>query len=172
MTNDSFNALLRDHSRRLYSIAFRMLRNKQEAEDVVQDVFIRLWKMRDGLNKYKDIGALMTTMTRNCSVDVLRKWKFSASEEPSGNINSGLEITSPHDQMVASENVRIVREIINKLPTNYREIVWLKDICGLSYEEIAEILKSNVNMLRVTLSRARGMIRNEYIQYNNERRKN
>jgi len=56
-------------------IAFRILRNQQEAEDIVQEVFMKMWKMGNKLDVYNDPGALAATMTRNSCIDMLRKWK-------------------------------------------------------------------------------------------------
>ena len=65
-----------------------------------------------------------------------------------------------------------MQRIINNLPQIYREIIQLRDIEELSYEEIAEKTGLNINTLRVNLSRARKIVREEYIKYNNEIRGN
>ena len=77
MTRKDFDHLVQQQSRKLYGFAFRILRNQEEAEDVVQEIFIKLWKMGEKLDEYKSIDALATAMTKNYCIDLLRKQKHS-----------------------------------------------------------------------------------------------
>jgi RNA polymerase sigma-70 factor (ECF subfamily) len=72
--------------------------------------------------------------------------------------------------MESVESDAIVQKIIGDLDEKYRMVIELRDIDGFSYEEIAEKTGQNINTLRVTISRARGFIREEYNKYNNEKR--
>jgi RNA polymerase sigma-70 factor, ECF subfamily len=65
MSRTDFNDLVHQLNRKLYGYAFRILRNQEEAEDAVQEVFIKLWKMNEKLSEYNSIDALATTMTKN-----------------------------------------------------------------------------------------------------------
>jgi RNA polymerase sigma factor (sigma-70 family) len=171
MTREAFNDIIHLHYRRLYYIAFRILKNCQEAEDIVQDVFMKMWMMKDKLDNYNDVGALAVTITKNSCIDMFRKWKHidSKNGDPDTMIQ-GLS-PSPHDQYVNSENAGILNEIIYNLPVNFGEIIRLRDLEGLSYEEIAGKTGISINNLRVILSRARKMIREKYSTYSYERRK-
>ena len=73
MTREEFSNLVQQLGKKLYYFAFRILRNQEEAEDGVQEVFLRLWKMNDKLADYRSIEALATTMTRNYCIDLIRK---------------------------------------------------------------------------------------------------
>ena len=75
MTRTDFNDLIQQLSRKLYGFAFRILRNQEEAEDAVQEIFIKLWKMGQKLDEYNSIDALATTMTKNYCIDQIRKQK-------------------------------------------------------------------------------------------------
>jgi RNA polymerase sigma factor (sigma-70 family) len=169
MSKPDFYSLIQLLNRKLYGFAFRILRNQEEAEDVVQEIFLRLWKMGEKLNEYKSIDALATTMTRNYCLDLLRKQKHGFMGE--FNIDNYQELTSPspHEEMENRESKEIIFNIIENLPESYKVIVRLRDIEGRSYEEIAEKTDQNINTLRVTLSRARGLIRDEYNKYQYER---
>jgi RNA polymerase sigma-70 factor (ECF subfamily) len=168
MTREAFNEIIHKQNRRLFAIAFRILRNQEEAEDVVQDVFMKMWMMGNKLDEYNDTGALAVAMTRNSCIDMLRKWKHI-------NDNDGSEILnpdpspSPFEELVNTENEYIVGIIIEELPPRYRDLVQMREINGLSYEEIATQNNVNINTLRVTLSRARQMIKEKYLKYTNER---
>ena len=80
MTKNDFCEIVRKESRRLYGVAYRMVRNQQEAEDIVQNVFIKLWDIKDGLDNVANISMLAIKMTKNSCIDTLRKWKFSYPE--------------------------------------------------------------------------------------------
>jgi RNA polymerase sigma factor (sigma-70 family) len=162
MSRADFNELVLRISHKLYGYAFRILKDQAGAEDAVQEVFIKLWKMNTRLGEYKSPEALAATMTKNYCIDQLRKHKqiefgdnnaftFYHSTEP-----------SPHEQMERNETTSILDRIIENLPEIYREMVQLRDIEGLSYVEIAAKTDQNINTLRVNLSRARKIIRDEY----------
>jgi RNA polymerase sigma-70 factor (ECF subfamily) len=76
---------------------------------------------------------------------------------------------SPFELMVENETKEIVRKIISELSPNFRELVQLREIDGLSYEEIASITGANVNSIRVSVSRARQIIKEEYLKHSYER---
>ena len=169
MTKSGFDDLVRLISRKLYGFAFRILRNQEEAEDAVQDVFVKLWNMGDKLDAYGSPEALATTMIKNYSIDLIRKQKHFIKEDHSDN-HIKLSVPSPHVLMEINESEAIIHTIIDHLPDTFRDMIRLKDIDGFTYEEIAKKTDQNINTLRVTISRARKLIREEYNKYQNERR--
>ena len=172
MTRAEFNDLVLTISRKLYGYAYRILKDQAGAEDAVQEVFMKLWKMNSRLGDYKSIEALATTMTKNYCIDQLRKVKpFKNNNDRSVTSFHSSEPT-PYEQMERSDTASIIRCIIGKLPEIYRDMIQLKDIDGLSYEEIALQTDQNINTLRVNLSRARKLIRDEYKRYLYEYRGN
>jgi RNA polymerase sigma-70 factor (ECF subfamily) len=168
MTRERFNDYVLQQSRKLYGFAFRILRNQEESEDAVQEVFIKLWKMGDRLDNYESIDALATTMTKNYCIDQIRKLKHPVNYHTDINDYQFKTTISPHDQLENAESDAIIHRIIGDLEDKYRMVIELRDIQGLSYEEISEKTGQNINTLRVTISRARGFIRDEYKKYNNE----
>jgi RNA polymerase sigma-70 factor (ECF subfamily) len=171
MTRSEFEHLVQQLNRKLYGFAFRILRNQEEAEDVVQEIFIKLWNMGQKLDNYKSIDALATTMTKNYSIDLIRKQKHNDKSDFSINNYQNLTSPSPEEQMENRETGEILNMIIADLPEAFKEVIKLRDIEGASYEEIADKTEQNINTLRVTLSRARKMIRDEYNKYQYERRR-
>jgi RNA polymerase sigma factor (sigma-70 family) len=168
MTRLEFNGVVRQLNRRLFIYAFRILRNQEEAEDAVQEIFIKLWKMGDRLKEYKSMEALATTMVKNFCIDQIRRKKPLIQEELSNKNSFNLASLSPHEQLEEKESKRILHRIIGNLPDIYRTVIELREIDGFSYEEISEKTGQNINTLRVNLSRARGFIRDEYNKYHNE----
>jgi RNA polymerase sigma-70 factor, ECF subfamily len=170
MTRTEFEHLVQQLSRRLYGFAFRILRNQEEAEDVVQEIFIKLWNMGERTSEYKSIEAVAATMTKNHCIDLIRKRKNFDTNDFNNRDYPHLTSPSPHEEMENSESGRILDIIIAALPEIYRVVIRLRDIEGFSYEEIALKTGQNINTLRVTLSRARKLIRDDYNKYHHERR--
>ncbi len=171
MTRNAFNDIIHKLNRKLFVIAYRILKNQQESEDVVQDVFMKMWMMKDKIDDYDDVGALAVTMTKNSCIDLLRKWKHINSDKDGSETQTADQSSTPYEQLVSSETREIVSRIIDNLPDSWRDLVQLREINGMSYEEIARQNGLNINNLRVIMSRARKMIKEEYIKYCDERRK-
>jgi RNA polymerase sigma-70 factor, ECF subfamily len=169
MTRSDFNDLVQRLSRKLYGYAFRLLQNQEEAEDAVQEIFIKLWKMKDRLKEYTSVDALATTMIKNYCIDQIRKNKHLMQESDDRQILQITDFSSPHEVMVGRESEEILHHIIDQLPDMYKVIIRLREIEGQSYEEIAFITGQNINTLRVSLSRARKMIKEEYNKHQYER---
>jgi RNA polymerase sigma-70 factor (ECF subfamily) len=170
MTRTDFNDLIRQHSRNLYGIAFRILRSQEDAEDAVQEVFIKLWKQGSKIDEYNNINAVAVTMLKNFCIDQIRKKKHFIREDQENQYILNIDNSSPYDLMEKRETENILYHIIDQLPDLYKDAIRLREIDGLSYEEIAEKTKQNINTLRVTISRARKLIRDEFNKYQYERR--
>lgn len=170
MTRDEFNNCVKQLANSLYDFAFRILRNQADAEDAVQEVFIRLWNMGDKTKQYNSIAALATTMIKNLCIDHIRKQKrsFKESSDSLEFVNPGPE--SPYELMERKESDKIITEIIETMPDQWKNLIRLRDIEGREYEEIAGMTGQNINTIRVTLSRARALIRDEYKKYFDEKR--
>jgi RNA polymerase sigma-70 factor, ECF subfamily len=164
MTISEFNDFVRKSSRRLYTVAFRMLGRQEEAEDAVQEVFMKMWNMGRKLDGYESLEALSTSMTRNFCIDQIRKKKH-ISDEPLP--EKGAD--SPAELMERAESNAILMKIIEELPESYRVILEMRDIKDCSYDEIAEKTGQNINTVRVNVSRARLIVRTEYKKYFNEK---
>jgi RNA polymerase sigma-70 factor, ECF subfamily len=170
MTRDEFNKCVNQLARSLYDFAFRILRNQAEAEDAVQEVFIRLWNLGDKTNQYKSIAALATAMIKNFCIDQIRKQKHFFKESSDILEFAHLSTDSPHELMERKESDRIINSIIETMPEQWKNLIRLRDIEGREYEEIAGMTGQNINTLRVNLSRARALIRDEYKKYFDEKR--
>ena len=172
MTRIDFNKLVHTIGRKLYTHAYRILRDKEGSEDAVQEVFVKLWKMNSRLDEYESVEALAVTMVKNYCIDQIRKQKFvEPGENGAFSLYHDSEL-SPQEKLENKETSAIMHMIINDLPEMYREIIQLRDIEELSYEEIADKTGQNINTLRVNLSRARKSVRDEYKKYFNEARGN
>lgn len=149
---------------KLYRIAKRILISEDEAEDAVQEVYVRLWNSRENLKTYRSPEALAVTITKNFCLDRLKS-------KQAGNlkiVHSNYETKDSLERNVeAKEGVSLVLKIMERLPTQQRMVLQLRDIEQYEFSEIAKMLESNETAIRVTLSRARKAVRDQMIkQYN------
>ncbi len=167
MTNEDFQLSLLPMSQKLYHFAFRYLKRKEEAEDAVQEVFIKLWSIRDKLDKYKSLEAFAYTVTRNLCLDKIKAKK--AMLVPDLKYNEPKQNNTPDKQLEDSEKLKMVQEIIDKLPEQQRLVIQFRDIDQFNFDEIAEMMGIELNAIRVNLSRARKKVRDEIAKlYNYE----
>ncbi len=147
---------------KLYRFALRIVGNVAEAEDVVQEVMIKLWNQRDKLHEYNNIEAWCIRMTKNLSIDKTRSKHYKV-----GIIPEGFDVTSdqrtPHQVAETQDTMQRIKNMIEQLPTKQREVMQTRDIEGLSYKEIEEQLNIPMNQVKVCLFRARKFIKNQLI---------
>jgi RNA polymerase sigma-70 factor (ECF subfamily) len=169
MTAEAFKENVLPLNRKLLGFANHFMKDIDEAKDIVQDIYIKLWKMRNELDKYNSVEALAMRMTRNLCLD---KIKLRKTVPLRGNINEEKENThlekEQHEELTIA--VKRVKKAIQLLNEPQRSIIQLRDIEGYDFEEISQILNMNVNTVRVSLSRARKKVREIVIQkyYNHE----
>jgi RNA polymerase sigma-70 factor (family 1) len=158
MNIDEFRKEVLQVKNKLFRIAKRLLNDYEEAEDAVQDIFLKLWENRSNLNKYQNIEAFAVTVTKNYCIDLLRKKKMKLVEMNEEYIEPVME--NPEKIFESQESFNIIRYLIDNLPENQRLVIQLRDIEGFSTSEIADIMNISVGNVRVLLSRARNSIRN------------
>jgi RNA polymerase sigma-70 factor (ECF subfamily) len=142
---------------KLFRLASRLLGDPEEAQDIVQEVFIKLWNRREKLDEYHSVEALAVVTTRNLCLDKLKAKKYPT--ERLENLKSDVPEPGIEIKTELIELADKIKEIIGQLPEQMRTIMQLRDIEGYDFEEIAEILGMNENAIRVNLSRARKKVR-------------
>ncbi len=142
---------------KLYRLAKRLLDDPEDAQDIVQETFIKLWNRREKLDEYRSVEALAIVTTRNLCLDKLKARKYPT--ERIENLKSDIPEAETEMKTDLSELVNKIKEIIRQLPAQMKTIMQLRDIEGYDYEEIAEILGMNENAVRVNLSRARKKVK-------------
>lgn len=161
MELEEFTANVLPLKDKLLRYAKRLLQDHDEAEDLIQDTMMKLWINREDLSKKSSVEAFAMAVTKNLCIDRFRSKQYQTSN--TGVDASELEMSdrgiSPLKRTEQLEAVELVKISMTKLPVNLRRLVELRDIEGLSYQEIAEIMDMNINTLKVNLSRARKKIR-------------
>ena len=171
MDAESFKKEFLPFHRKLYHIAYRLLENEADAEDLVQEAYLKLWDKREGLALISNPEAFSVTLVKNMCFDLLRSGKYTANKQ-TVELN-GIHYTCPADDMETRDEVRQVKNIIAQLPEQQQKVVILRDVKECSYEEIEHITGLNSINIRVLLSRARKRIREQFNKLNNyESRRN
>lgn len=153
-------------SNKLLRFALQILQDEEEAKDVLQDVFLKLWQKRDELVKVENLEAFAFRMIRNRCLDAIRARRtVSMDVVKKGHIPD--EESSETDHLEYTDSVSLVKQIIIGLPDLQRTVIQMRDVEQLEYEEIAEVTQLNVNAIRVNLSRARKKVRDEILKIQN-----
>jgi RNA polymerase sigma-70 factor (ECF subfamily) len=159
MKSSEFKSLVMPLSDRLYRLAYSLLGNREEAEDAIQEVYLKLWKMRKTLHQYDSVEALSVRMTRNQSLDFLRRRQKTREIQ---NEQAGIQYDnekSPSEILEQQERKEILLKMIDQLPEPQRSLVYFRHVEEKEYQEIEKLMDMNENAIRVSISRARKKLR-------------
>jgi RNA polymerase sigma-70 factor (ECF subfamily) len=164
MKENEFIATVMPYKDRLYRIAKRILVSADEAEDAVQEVFLKLWKGKTRIKEYKSPEAFAITMTKNYCLDRLKS-------KQAGNlkiVHNNFQNTDNVERKVeANDGVAIVFKIMETLPEQQKLVLQLRDVEQFEFSEIAKMLDAKETAIRVALSRARKTVREQLIKHYN-----
>ena len=171
----AFETLVNRYRNQITNFVFRMLGDYEEAVDLAQETFIRIYKARD---RYTDVYAFSTFIYRiaaNLAISELRRRKrrrlVSLNFLLGDNGETGVEFQPPDDKplpdhvFAARQTQLIVQRAINTLPEKYRAPLILRDVEGKTYEEIAQILTTNEGTIKSRISRGRNLLREKLKNY-------
>ena len=165
MNSNDFKETLLPINQKLYRLCLRFLTNREEAEDAVQEVYLKLWNMRDKLGDINNLEAFATTMAKNLCLDKIKSRRLITMDDMTRQFaNSPSADKDPYRQVENFDTVNIVQHIINQLPDQQKSVITMRDIDEFSFEEIEEFTGLSINNIRVNLSRARKQVRDELIK--------
>ncbi len=147
---------------KLYRFSLRFVGSATEAEDVVQEVMIKLWNQREDLARLDSIEGWSMRLTKNLSIDKMRSKHKRTNAIPDG-YDMPANQASPHRLMEVKDAVSRVHRLIAALPERQKMVIQLRDIEQMTYDEISKILEIPVNNVKVTLHRARHKIRSQLL---------
>jgi RNA polymerase sigma factor (sigma-70 family) len=166
MNLESFQNRVLPVKNKLFRFAFKFLGDEDDAKDVVQEVFIRVWNGRDRMNEVQNWEAWCMRIARNISLDRIR----SANGRQTHRIEESFDVhqpgPTPQESTEVSESMRQISELIASLPEKQRQVIHLRDVEGYSYHEICDILELDMNQVKVNLFRARNTVREKLIKIN------
>ncbi|MDR3062000.1 MAG: RNA polymerase sigma factor [Dysgonamonadaceae bacterium] len=135
--------------------------NKEDAEDIIQELFLKLWHMRNELPNYNNIPALSTTIVKNLSINKLKLIRRETNQLEG--LHPTDEESSISDQLEAKDRLCHVMQIMNQLPDLQQSILRMKHIDGYEVEEIAELIGSTSEAVRMNLSRGRKRVKELFL---------
>ncbi|MGN6523039.1 MAG: RNA polymerase sigma factor SigE [Actinomycetes bacterium] len=159
-TPPSWQEIVEQHSQRVYRLAFRLTGNKHDAEDLTQEVFVRVFRSLDSYTPGTFEGWLHR-ITTNLFLDQMRRKqriRFDAFAEDADDRLPG-DAPTPHEAFAANNLDLDVRAALDSLQPDFRAAVVLGDIEGLSYEEISEVLGVKLGTVRSRIHRGRAALR-------------
>ena len=151
---------------RLMLYAERLLENKSDAEDIIQEVFLKLWRMRGDLGNYVSIDALSVTMTKHLCLNRL-KVNQRKQEDLEGLVLIDNNL-SPAEQLEQKDSITQVERIIDQLPGLQQAVLRMKHIDGMEIDEIAALTGSSSEAIRMNLSRARRKVKEIFFKNNKQ----
>ncbi len=168
---EAFEQLILGYEKFVYAIAYRMLPNSEDAKDISQEVLIKIYKNLHEFSNITYFKSWVARITTNTCIDELRKRrrKDTVSLDETKDGEEGLKIiqipskeTTPEESALESEKQKELVSAIHKLSNDYKTLIVLRDIQGMSYNEIAEVTNSNLGTVKSRLSRARRRLKQLY----------
>ena len=139
---------------KIFRLALRITLSRAEAEDIVQDVLIKVWNRRDDLAEVDSIEAYSLTVCRNLSLDRLQR-----KENDNVNLDDAppteADDAPPDLQMIRNERIDNIKRLIERLPIPQRAAMQLRDMEGKTYKEISAITGQTEEQVKVNIFRAR-----------------
>ena len=151
--------ILTPYKNKMFRYAFSIVGNRIEAEDVVQEAMIKVWKKMDKFSEIDNKEAWVITIVRNLAIDKIRAKKKKKTSDINDYFHISDKAPSPDIKLEQKDAVRKVAEIMDSLQETQKEIITLRDIEGYTYQEIADIMDLKVDQVKVYLFRARKILR-------------
>ncbi len=153
MTKNEYNIAVKEHANALYGFGLKFLRDSENAQDIVQDVFEKLWVNRDAVEFEKSKSWMFTTAYHAILNFIKRRKRmdYDSDRLPDKGVNQTLKFVSNE----------VVERAISILPPLQKSIILLRDLEGYSYQEIGNILDISDSQVKVYLFRARNKIKKQ-----------
>lgn len=166
----AFTALVTRYQHPVIRFCYRMTDSMQDAEDIAQETFLRLYGALRNLRPDNAFTTVLFCIARNAALNHLRgrrrhERRVSALEKASAGESSA---AGPYEYAQSQDNAALLRKAVAELPAEYREALVLREYNGFDYKEIAEILSCPVGTVRSRLARAREQVRRHLLHYGDD----
>ncbi len=162
----AFETLVRKYERFVSTCVYRIVQNTHDTMDVSQEVFLKMYKGISSFKAESSFSSWLYMIARNCAYDFLRKQKgTSISLDSTDEDGKTIDVadtsrkSNPEDTYISNEKHLLVWKAINSLSEEHKEILVMRDISGMSYEDISKILNLEQGTVKSRLFRARESLR-------------
>lgn len=163
METDGFKRKFLPLHPKLFRVALSLVGNKDDAEDMLQEAYAKLWEKRYELKNIENPEAFSVTLIKNLCLDFLRSPRANRQTGSLENVVLVHNI-SPDKTLEEADELRRISELIEQLPENQKQVLKLRGLSDCSLEEIEEITGFSAVNVRTLLSRARKVIREQYLK--------
>ncbi|MDY6932615.1 MAG: sigma-70 family RNA polymerase sigma factor [Spirochaetota bacterium] len=168
---DSFSEIIKKYNNRIFRYAYSKVGNYEEALDITQDILVVIFEALKSFRRESKLSTwIYSIMVNYCMNYKKRKEKYSyvSINRINGNDEFELQLSddkqNPEKETIDSESLRILKDELYKLPNDYKEILILRDIDGLPYNDIAGILGVNLSNVKVRIHRGRGLLKKRLVE--------
>lgn len=158
---ERFLSLFKEYESRIYNFIYRMTQNEADAEELTQEVFIRVWNGLDDLRSDLSPAPWLYRIASNVCLDFFRKNKKELKDLPlemGGESLYDAKIPLIEDEIYKAKMAECIKGYIMTLPEDYRAVILLHDIEGFKNSEIANMLDISLELVKIRLHRARGRL--------------
>ena len=164
---DAFGQLVLTHQNKVYTLCVHMVTNREEAEDLAQEAFLKAWRSLNSFQEESSFATWMHRLTTNVCLDHLRKQArrqnistaVSLDDEESGWTEPVDHTQDPQRRLEQREQRELLAKALNELPEHHRRLIIMREVSGLSYQEIADALDADLGTVKSGISRARERLR-------------
>ena len=161
MSPDEFQKRVLPVKNKLFRFAARLTGNAEEAEDIVQEVLIRVWNRRQELPAYRNVEAWCMRLVKNLFLDGVKSKRHRTTARMAEDEDVPVHTHSPYQVTELNDTMQRVNQLIEALPVRQKQVIHLRDVEGYAYQEISEMLETDLNQVKVNLFRARTAIRKQ-----------
>jgi RNA polymerase sigma-70 factor (ECF subfamily) len=162
----AFKSLFEIYHERLYSFLFKILRSKEDVEEIVQETFLKVWENRENFWEDYPFEALLFRIARNASLNYHRKKVNRLVFENHLNFFTKPSVSPADEYLLFQETQEIIETILNGLPPKRKEIFLLQKVDGLSRQEIADKLGISVITVDHQLFKANKYVKDKFQKFN------
>lgn len=177
----AFEELILKHEKIVYNVALRMMNHGEDAKDISQEVFLKAYRSLSNFDERSAFSTWLYRITHNTCIDEMRKRKgkqsYSLEEElenEEGSMQRQIadEGDTPEESLLREEQKSEILQALDNLSAEHKAAIILRDVKGLSYEEIAEILELSLGTVKSRISRGRNQLKKEILKMREQNERN
>lgn len=161
MTSKEFETLIDLTSDSIYNVVYFMTKDEAESRDIVQETFIKFWE-NNNLHEFENPHGYLMKMAKNLTIDKIRRSKTKEKAVKELSLHIDTQATDDDNKLEHQNKMKMILDFINTLKEKQREVFVLRELEGLTYQEISTYLEISEDQVKITLHRVRNTIRKQF----------